>query len=77
VRRYRPDGTVEREIAVPAKNPTCAVFAGASLNELYITTARQEMSPLELERVPDAGGIYRAAVDDVAGLRDAAFRDHL
>lgn len=77
VRRYRPDGTVEREIAVPAKNPTCAVFAGASLNELYITTARQEMSPPELERVPDAGGIYRAAVDDVAGLRDAAFRDHL
>lgn len=57
VRRYRPDGTIEREIAVPAKNPTCAIFAGAALSELYITTARQEMTPLELERVPHAGGI--------------------
>jgi L-arabinonolactonase len=77
VRRYRPDGTIEREIAVPAKNPTCVVFAGAAFNELYITTARQEMSPLELERVPHAGGIYRAVVDGVAGLKDARFRDGL
>ena len=75
VRRYRPDGTIEREIAVPAKNPTCVVFAGTALNELYITTARQEMSPTELERVPHAGGIYRADVTDVTGLRDAPFRD--
>ena len=77
VRRYRPDGTIEREIAVAAKNPTCMVLAGAALNELYITTARQDMSPLELERVPHAGGIYRALVDGVAGLRDAPFRDGL
>jgi L-arabinonolactonase len=75
VRRYRPDGTIEREIAVPAKNPTCVAFAGAALNELYITTARQEMSLRELERVPHAGGIYRADMRDVAGLRDARFRD--
>ena len=75
IRRYRPDGTIEREIAVPAKNPTCVVFGGAALHELYITTARQEMSPMELERVPHAGGIYRADVTDVAGLRDAPFRD--
>ena len=75
VRRYRPDGTIEREITVPARNPTCVVFAGAALNQLYITTARQEMSPLELERVPHAGGIYRAEVEDVAGLKDAPFRD--
>jgi L-arabinonolactonase len=75
VRRYRPDGTIEREIAVPAKNPTCVVFAGTALNELYITTARQDMSPAELERMPHAGGIYRADVPDVAGLRDVPFRD--
>jgi sugar lactone lactonase YvrE len=77
VRRYRSDGTIEREIPLPAKNPTCVVFGGAALNELYITTARQDMSPLELERVPHAGGIYRAEVIDVAGLRDAPFRDRL
>lgn len=75
IRRYRPDGTIEREIPVEAKNPTCVVFAGAALNEIYITTARQEMSPQELERVPHAGGIYRAVMDGVTGLRDARFRD--
>lgn len=77
VRRYRPDGTVEREIAVPAKNPTCAVWGGAAMNELFITSARQDMSPAELELVPDAGGIYRAQIEDVVGLRDSVFRDGL
>lgn len=75
VRRYRPDGSIEREVSVPAKNPTCAVFGGPALNELYITTARQEMSPGELERTPDAGGVYRAVIDDVRGLPDAPFSD--
>ena len=77
VRRYRPDGRIDREIAVPATNPTCVVLAGVSMNELYISTARQDMSPSELERVPDAGGIYRASVDEVSGLRDERFRDGL
>jgi sugar lactone lactonase YvrE len=77
VRRYRPDGTIEREIAVAAKNPSCVIFAGAALDELYITTARQEMSPPELERMPHSGGIFRAVVEDVTGLKDARFRDGL
>lgn len=75
VRRYRPDGSIEREVSVPAKNPTCAVFGGPALNELYVTTARQEMSPGELERTPEAGGVYRAVIDDVRGLPDAPFSD--
>jgi L-arabinonolactonase len=75
VRRYRPDGTVEREIPVPAKNPTCLAFGGTELNELYITTARQDMSPSELERVPEAGGVYRAVIDGGRGLPDALFAD--
>jgi sugar lactone lactonase YvrE len=75
VRRYRPDGTVEREVSVPAKNPTCPAFGGAEMNELYITTARQEMSPAELQRTPDAGGVYRAVIDGVRGLPDTPFAD--
>jgi len=75
VRRYRPDGTVDREVSVPAKNPTCVVFGGEALNELYITSARQEMSPGELEGTPEAGGVYRAVIGHVRGLPDAAFLD--
>lgn len=75
VRRYRPDGTVERVVSVPAKNPTCVALGGDRLNELYITSARQDMSPAELERTPEAGGVYRALFDDVRGLADAPFAD--
>jgi sugar lactone lactonase YvrE len=75
VRRYRPDGSIEREVSVPAKNPTCPVFAGDGLNELYVTTAREEMSPSELARTPEAGGVYRAVFDDVRGLADRPFAD--
>jgi sugar lactone lactonase YvrE len=75
VRRYRPDGTLDREVFLPAKNPTCVVFGGPALNELYITSARQEMTAEELERTPDAGGVYRAVIQHVRGLTDAPFRD--
>ena len=73
-RRYRPDGTIEREIAVPARNVTCLAFGGPDLNELYVTTARQDMSPADLERVPEAGSVYRAVLEDVRGLPDYALR---
>jgi L-arabinonolactonase len=75
VRRYRPNGTLDREIAVPARNPTCVVFGGAALNELYITSAREEMSAEELTRMPEVGGVYRAAMKNVRGLADRPFAD--
>jgi L-arabinonolactonase len=74
-RRYRPDGTIEREIAVPAKNVTCLAFGGEQLNELYITTARQDMSPADLERLPEIGGVFRAMPEGVRGLQDRLFAD--
>jgi L-arabinonolactonase len=74
VRRYTPSGSVDREIAVPAKNPTCPAFGGRDLTELYVTSARQEMTPEELAAMPDAGGVY-AARPGVRGLPEARFRD--
>jgi len=74
-RRFRPDGTVEREVPVPAPNVTCLAFGGPDLNELYITTARQDMSPADLERVPGIGGVYRAMPEGVRGLQDTLFAD--
>lgn len=70
VRRFAPDGSLERDIKVPSKNPTCPGFGGDALNELFVTASRQEMTDEELARTPDAGGIYRALVPDVRGLPD-------
>lgn len=72
VRRYAPDGRRLAEITVPAKNPTCVAFGGDALDDLYITSSRQEMSADELARTPDAGGIYRVSVS-FRGVRDALF----
>jgi sugar lactone lactonase YvrE len=41
--RYRPDGTEDRRIDLPVKQPTSCVFGGADLTTLYITSARASM----------------------------------
>jgi sugar lactone lactonase YvrE len=74
IRRYAPDGSLDREIAVPAKNPTCVTFGGDTMNELYVTTSRQEMSDEELARTADAGSVYRVVVPGVRGLSDRLCR---
>jgi L-arabinonolactonase len=75
VRRYTPAGTIDREIAVPAKNPTCPAFGGRDLTELYVTSARQEMTDEELAAMPGAGGVYVARSAGVRGLPEARFPD--
>jgi sugar lactone lactonase YvrE len=74
VTRYRPNGEVDRLILIPAKNPTSAVFGGPTYQRLYVTSARQEMRPEELARVPESGGLFVAA-PGVSGVPDALFRD--
>jgi sugar lactone lactonase YvrE len=74
IRRYAPDGSLDREVVVPAKNPTCLAFGGDTMNEGYVTTARQEMSDQELERTPDAGSIYRFVASGMRGLSDQLCR---
>ncbi|MFD9330171.1 SMP-30/gluconolactonase/LRE family protein [Streptomyces sp. NPDC060065] len=40
VRRYTPDGQLDRVIELPVLRPTACAFGGADLTDLYITTAR-------------------------------------
>jgi sugar lactone lactonase YvrE len=39
VRRYTPDGALDRVISLPVRRPTACAFGGADLTDLYITTA--------------------------------------
>lgn len=39
VRRYAPDGTLDREIPLPVSRPTACAFGGEGLTDLYVTTA--------------------------------------
>jgi sugar lactone lactonase YvrE len=40
VRRYTPDGTLDRIVDLPVLRPSACAFGGADLTDLYITTAR-------------------------------------
>ncbi len=52
-------GELLRTIEVPAKNVTSCAFGDEDLGTLYITTARQGTSDEELEKYPNAGGLFK------------------
>ena len=63
VRRFAPDGTIDCEIDVPAKNVTCPAFGGPRLEALWVTTARHKISAVEAEAMPDAGSVFGLVPD--------------
>ncbi|MEV6796380.1 SMP-30/gluconolactonase/LRE family protein [Streptomyces sp. NPDC051320] len=60
VRRYTPDGGLDRTVELPVPRPTACAFGGRELRDLYISTARTGLRaphPLagSLLVLPDAG----------------------
>ncbi len=60
VRRYLPDGSLEREIRLPVSEVTCPAFGGPDLDELYLTTAWESLPEEQHVAEPLAGGLFRA-----------------
>jgi sugar lactone lactonase YvrE len=72
VARITPQGRVDRIVEVPASQVTSCAFGGPGLRTLFITTARQKLTPAELASQPLAGGLF--AIDaGVGGLPEPAF----
>lgn len=57
IRRYTPDGALDRETPVPVSQPTACCFGGGDLTDLFITTARAGLSEEALAGQPLAGSI--------------------
>lgn len=55
--RYRPEGTVERRLRLPVSQPSCVTFAGENLDLLCVTSARVDLSAVDLEQQPLAGAL--------------------
>jgi sugar lactone lactonase YvrE len=72
VTRYRPDGRASMRIDLPAPNVTSCAFGGEDLRTLYITTAKDDMTPAEAARAPLAGGLF-AARPGPRGLLEPVF----
>ncbi len=68
--RFTPDGQIDRVIDVPGvTRVSCPAFGGADMKTLYLTTAREGMTPAEAETQPTAGGVFSIRTD-VAGLAE-------
>jgi L-arabinonolactonase len=45
LRRYWPDGSLDRVITLPFSNPTKPAFGGANLDTMYVTSTRLKLGP--------------------------------
>lgn len=76
VSRWDPSsGKKIDEIYIPAVYVTSCTFGGSDTNDLYITTARVGMTQAELEKYPDAGGLFRVRLT-VQGVPIQYFPDN-
>lgn len=72
IARYRPDGSLDREVRLPVSKPTSVMFGGPDLSTLYITTMRFGLSEDELRDQPWAGSLLHVE-PGVRGLEEHEF----
>jgi sugar lactone lactonase YvrE len=53
--RYSPDGRIDRVVDLPVSHPTCCCFGGEKLEQLFVTSASEPLSPAERQAEPLAG----------------------
>ncbi len=76
VERRNPDtGALLDTVRVPTAKVSACAFGGPGLDELYITTAREDMSAEQLTNEPIAGGVFSVKTG-VQGIPSFAFRQN-
>lgn len=60
VRRYAPDASLLAVVELPVPQPSACVFGGSQLDELYITTAWEDLGVERRAASASSGGIFRA-----------------
>jgi sugar lactone lactonase YvrE len=73
VLHYQPGGALDGSIQLPVSQPTSCCFGGRDLRDLYITTARENLTPDRRAHEPLAGGLFRCR-PGIAGQLTAAYR---
>jgi sugar lactone lactonase YvrE len=68
--RISPDGKLDKVVEVPGVSQvSCPAFGGSDLKTLYLTTAREHMTPEQIEGEPHAGSVFAVALD-VPGIAE-------
>lgn len=60
VRRYTPEGTLDRVVDVPARQVSACCFGGDDLTDLYVTTGREGFTDADAAAQPLAGCLFVA-----------------
>ncbi|HTT53529.1 MAG TPA: SMP-30/gluconolactonase/LRE family protein [Streptosporangiaceae bacterium] len=67
VRRYSAAGELLAELPVPVSQPSCPAFGGPGLEDLYLTTAWENMTEAQRAAEPLAGNVLHTRAGGVAG----------
>jgi sugar lactone lactonase YvrE len=70
--RYTPSGEIERTIELPVPRPCGCIFGGDKLDTLYVTTARETLTPEQVAKYPLSGSLF-AATPGVRGIAEPMF----
>lgn len=72
--QYNPlTGEALQRIHFPVANITCCTFGGPMLSDMYVTTARKELSAEELETQPLAGSVFVVKNIGITGVKPHSF----
>ncbi|WP_416668981.1 SMP-30/gluconolactonase/LRE family protein [Egbenema bharatensis] len=70
--RFDPNGQEMLRVEMPVQRPTCCIFGGEQMTDLYITTASVGLSQKEIQQSFQAGNLFRVRTD-VPGLPSHSF----
>jgi sugar lactone lactonase YvrE len=74
VRRYAPDGTLDRRIAMPVESPTSVAFGGAELDVLFVTShGSAHVAGHTSAASPLAGSVFAVRGLGVRGVAETRF----
>jgi len=74
ITRYRPDGSIERVLELPAPLVTSCCFGGPRLETLYVTTASINLDEATRAAAPLSGGLFAVTGLGVRGRSCGRFR---
>jgi len=70
---YNLKGSKIHQIYLPVKNVTNCTFGGSKNDELFISTARKDMSAKELKKYPLSGSLFRVKTN-MKGTKTTSFK---
>jgi len=71
--RYDPAGRIERQIQLPVPRAVGCTFGGDDLGTLFISSARETMTPQQLQNAPLSGSVF-SVNPGVRGLPASHFK---